>query len=167
MKRWPLLCACLWVNQGYAVSASFAVYGTLVLSPCVLPPEASQIEVDMGSWSQETFAVNETGPAVPFVVHLEECYPEVASTVEVSFTGQASAENADALSLDTSSTATGIGIALSGQDGRPITLNRGVYAWRLASGVNDIPLQAQVKVVSDTVQPGTYSATVNFTLSYP
>ncbi|POP44384.1 hypothetical protein CHU32_02965 [Superficieibacter electus] len=167
MKRWLFLCVCLWANQGFAVSASFVVQGTLVLSPCVLPPEASQIEVDMGNWSQETFAVSETGPAVPFVIHLEECYPEVASTAEVSFNGQSTVENTDVLSLDTSSTATGIGIAISGQDGRTITLNRGVYAWRLASGVNDIPLQAQVIVVSDTVQPGTYSATVNFTLSYP
>ena len=167
MTRWLLLCACLWVNQGYAASASFAVYGTLVLSPCVLPPEASQIEVDMGSWSQEKFTVNEPGPAVQFVIHLEECYPEVSSTVEVSFTVQATVENADVLAVESGSTATGVGIALSGQDGKPVPLNRGVYAWRLVSGVNDIPLQAQVKVVSDTVQPGTYSATVNFTLSYP
>lgn len=167
MKVWLMLCAVFAAADGQAATADFAVYGQLVQSPCALAVEDSQIEVDMKSWTQETFAINQRGPAIPFVIHLTDCYPEVAQQVGVSFTGEADARNPALLALASSSTASGVGIELSDSHGVAIAINRDVYSQRLVSGANDVPLQAQLVTVSDTVTPGSFSATVDFELSYP
>lgn len=167
MKVWLMLCVLFVAFGGQAATANFSVHGQLVQSPCSLAVEDSQIEVDMQSWTQETFESNQRGPAIPFVIHLTDCYPEVAQQVAITFAGVPDAYNPTLLALASTSTASGVGIALSDQKGVAIEINREAYRQRLASGTNDIQLQAQLVTVSDTVTPGSFSAMVDFELSYP
>lgn len=167
MKRSLLISLCWLVGNCWAESASFSVYGTLVNGACTLSSEDSEIDVDMHRWSPGSVEVGTRGRAVPFVIHLTDCDPTVASTVTVAFSGIPDAQNSSILALDSSSVASGVAIALSDQNSRDISLTTPTYIWRLVAGANDIPLQAQVEVVRQPVVPGNFSATLNFELSYP
>lgn len=167
MMRWIFLGTYLVVGYCLPGTANFSVYGNLVLSPCNLSPIDSNIEVDMGAWSRRVYEIGTVGPAIPFSIHLTDCYQEVASTVTVTFQGLPYKDNPELFSIDSSSTADGIAIALLDRNGNIIPASKATLLWRLESGVNDIPLQAQIQVMNENVVPGKYSATVNFELSYP
>ncbi len=145
--------------------------GALVAEPCVIPPGQEEIELNFGSVVDKYLYLNQRTPGVPFEIQLAECDLSLGKTVTVTFSGGESAALPGLLAPVQGSQAAGIAIGLESPAGDALPVNRPSGKMSLASGGNNIRLQAYVRgepdaIVNKKLVRGEFNAAATFTLEY-
>lgn len=146
--------------------------GTLVALPCTIPASDQQIPVHFGTVNVHDLYLGETMPRLPFVLHLNDCDPNVAGRVSVTFSGTGDPELPGLLGLDSSqSGASGVAIGLESAGGDHISLNKSTSAYELSEGDNVLPFRAYIAGEPDAlkqqaIQTGDFNTTAVLELSY-
>lgn len=90
--------------------------------------------------------------------------------VMMKFDGEASSELSDAgvLALNSTSTASGVGVQILNEDQQPIKLGTpfNVASYPLSSALITVPLYARYYQTAPTITPGSANAVVTYTVSY-
>lgn len=140
------------------------VYGLIIQKPCEIVPNDTT-NVDFGNLSFDNILENNSS-LKSFEVHLDSC-PRLINT---KFIG--ANINNQILTIDSASTASGIGIQLYNEENIPIELNRD-YSFRNDTNDSLHILKFNAKVVPldnvrrpEDLQPGTFSAVVTYEISY-
>ncbi|MEE3660522.1 fimbrial protein [Brenneria sp. g21c3] len=142
------------------------VHVRVVDSPCVLSPDSENIAVDLGEESKRDLEVNGYGVRHDFSIQLTGCSTQTMQSVAVSFLGTEEAALPGRLALNPASVARGVAIGIYYQD-QSIPLNDGTGWLPLYAGDNVLNFNARLERIRGmTLTPGSYSAAVNFKLSY-
>ncbi|OAH32766.1 fimbrial protein [Serratia marcescens] len=147
------------------------LHGALVVEPCVIPPGEETIQLDFGAVEAKFLYLHTRTVGQAFNIHLTDCDPTIAKTVQVTFTGTESAALPGLLALDTASTATGIAIGLETPAAKSVPLNTATDKAELHKGDNEIALQAYVQgeptaITDQGITEGAFSAVATFALTY-
>ncbi|MEI2265875.1 fimbrial protein [Erwinia sp. CGal63] len=152
-----------------SVKAKFS--GTLIenLTPCTIHPGDEILTFPLAQVSFSALKVVPEGPRQPFAIRLEDCEldPESAGLIEVSLSGQSDGNGM--LEMDEGSTAAGVVIGFETLRGQPVPLNASSAPLKLPLNASEvvIHLQAYLKAVdSDSLQPGEFTATLNYIINY-
>ncbi|EJH4504016.1 type 1 fimbrial protein [Cronobacter sakazakii] len=145
--------------------------GALVAESCTLPESDQDIHLDFGTVTEKALYQYHRTKSQPFTIHLENCNPAIAGTVNITFEGTADSELTDSLSLDAGSTAQGVAIGLERMDGTPLPINKPTPYFQLTSGNNPLTfnayIQAQSSVITnESLKVGDFTATSSFVLDY-
>ncbi|HGM6909399.1 TPA: fimbrial protein [Serratia marcescens] len=164
-----LALCCLPPLAGAADNLRFS--GALVAEPCVIPPGQETIALDFGNVVDKYLYLNQRTPGVPFAITLADCDLSLGKTVTVTLSGKESAALPGLLAPAAGSQAAGIAIGLESAAGEALPVNRPGGKVSLASGSNNIRLQAYVQGEPDAIAKkalvrGTFDAVATFTLEY-
>ncbi|MFP3408829.1 fimbrial protein, partial [Pseudomonas sp. SIMBA_065] len=77
---------------------------------------------------------------VPFILHLQDCNPTIAGTVNVTFSGTEDAALPGYLAVDGS--ASGVAIGLDNGKGEQIKVNQATPSYPLLAGNNELNFRA-------------------------
>lgn len=142
--------------------------GTLVNSSCNVSVNGGQSTIDMGNISTAGLGIGDTTTAVPFTVDISGC-PSDVSSATLDFEGTAVAGNNTLFGL-TSSTgniADQVGMMLKLSDtGSVVDPNVGTTKKDLTDGAVSIPLTAQMKLLSSTVDEGQFTVSTSLHVIY-
>lgn len=140
--------------------------GEIVDSACSIDPEAMDQTVELGQISNQLLEKGGESPIRPFQIHLQGCSIETAKSVSVTFSGNTA--DADKKQLAIEGTAKGAAISLNNQHtGQEIVMGTPQKIVDLLEGDNTLEFGAKVvKVASEDVKSGQFSATTNFVISY-
>lgn len=153
----------------------FSLSGTVRQEQCTLLPDPFIADpVQLGEYPVQDFTgVGYTTPAKPFQITLSDCEIDpAASTAQayLRFEGVRGSLPIDAdqglFSLTTDSTASGLGIQLLHDDGRPVELNVDVPVKPLQVGVTQLDFRARYLQTDADVSPGRADGALKFTVSY-
>ncbi|CAI1766713.1 fimbrial protein [Serratia proteamaculans] len=151
--------------------------GSIIDAPCSITPETADQTVNLGQISN--VALKSQGKSTPknFSIKLENCDVTTLKNVKATFTGAASAGNADLLGI--TGTAKGASIAITDGSSRVIKLGDATQAQKIQKGNNTLAfaayLQGDPDVAATTpggtatpavIVPGEFSSIVDFTLAY-
>ncbi|KTQ46841.1 fimbrial protein [Enterobacter cancerogenus] len=141
--------------------------GAIIDAPCSIAPESVDQTVHLGQISN--VALKDGGKSTPrnFQIKLENCDVSSLKNVTTTFTGPASAENANLIGL--SGSAKGAGIALTDGSGKPVALGNPSSAQQFQVGNNTLSFAAYLQGVGTDkalVVPGDFQSIVDFTLTY-
>ncbi|HDZ8912409.1 TPA: type 1 fimbrial protein [Aeromonas hydrophila] len=140
----------------------------VVSQPCSLRPGDENIQVDFGTLINKDLLHDGRILDKNFKIHLEDCTPEIAKNVRVTFTGKGAAEDGSVLALAENSLAKGIGIGFK-HAGKVLPLNQASRPMILATGSNLLDFSAYVKLLpssNNSLEPGAFTASANFILNY-
>jgi len=156
-----LLPARAWAD-GYD-SVQLTITGTLVSVPCTIPPADANISLDLGTVVNKDLLRDKRSKPKGFVLHLEECDPSVAKGVKVTFSGTASSEDKNLLSLAK-------GSAAAGKDSpKDLPLGQASSKQTLQTGKNQLDFGVYVALLKSgekKLTPGTFSAQSTLKLTY-
>ncbi|UTL82536.1 fimbrial protein [Pseudomonas putida] len=153
----------------------FSLNGTVKQEQCtLLPYPFSADPVQLGEYPVQDFTgEGYTTPAKPFQITLSDCEIDpISSTAQayLRFEGVRGSLPIDAdrglFSLTTDSTASGLGIQLLHDDGRPVELNVDVPVKPLEVGVTQLDFRARYLQTDADVSPGRADGALKFTVSY-
>nr|WP_315293293.1 fimbrial protein [Serratia proteamaculans] len=151
--------------------------GSIIDAPCSITPETADQTVDLGQVSN--VALTKQGKSTPknFDIKLDKCDVTTLKNVTATFSGAASAGNADLLGI--TGTAKGASIAITDGASRVIKLGEATKAQKIQKGNNTLAfaayLQGDPDVAATTpggtatpavIVPGEFSSVVDFTLAY-
>nr|WP_283160723.1 fimbrial protein [Serratia proteamaculans] len=151
--------------------------GSIIDAPCSITPETADQTVNLGQVSN--VALTKQGKSTPqtFDIKLDKCDVTTLKNVTATFTGAASAGNADLLGI--TGTAKGASIAITDGASRVIKLGEATKAQKIQKGNNTLAfaayLQGDPDVAATTpggtatpavIVPGEFSSVVDFTLAY-
>lgn len=164
-----LLPARAWAD-GYD-SVQLTITGTLVSVPCTIPPADANISLDLGTVVNKDLLRDKRSKPKGFVLHLEECDPSVAKGVKVTFSGTASSEDKNLLSLASGSAAAGIALGIvQGKDSpKDLPLGQASSKQTLQTGKNQLDFGVYVALLKSgekKLTPGTFSAQSTLKLTY-
>ncbi|HHQ6577285.1 TPA: fimbrial protein [Serratia fonticola] len=150
-------------NQG---SGTVKFEGSIIDAPCSISADTMNQTVSLGQISKVALANGGQSTPVSFDITLENCDISTKQSVQTTFNGAASANNADLLGI--AGTAQGAGVAIS-QGGMPVKLNTPTSAQNLNDGTNTLQFAAYLKGETATavITPGDFYAVANFALAYP
>lgn len=145
--------------------------GALVAETCTLPDADTDIKLDFGAVIGKDLYQYQRTKSQPFTIHLQNCDPDMMSTVNVTFQGLADPALTDMLALDASSTAKGVAIGIELPGGTLLPVNKASPWKQLAKGNNELTfnafVQAQPVVIANkTLVSGDFTATTTFVLNY-
>lgn len=115
--------------------------------------------------------IGQTSDAVPFNIQLN-CESLLSGTFDVlmQFDGDAVSGLSDlgVLSLNSSSSASGVGVQILNENQQPIALTApfNVAAYPLSTALVSVPLYARYYQTAETVSPGSANAVATYTISY-
>lgn len=142
---------------------------------CKVVSDTSQT-VPLGSYTASRNSglgsgVGQTSAMTPFTINLNcEALLSGNFNVMMQFDGTAAGDYSEAgvLALNTSSTASGVGVQLLNESQQPVSLASPfrVASWPLATAFISVPLYARYYQIADTVTPGSANAVVQYTISY-
>jgi len=142
---------------------------------CSVASNVNQV-VPLGSYSTSKSSglgagIGQTSDAVPFNIQLN-CESLLSGTFDVlmQFDGDAVSGLSDlgVLSLNSSSSASGVGVQILNENQQPIALTApfNVAAYPLSTALVSVPLYARYYQTAETVSPGSANAVATYTLSY-
>lgn len=151
-------------DQGHGV-INFT--GSIIDSPCSISADSDGQDVKLGEISTIALANNGTSTPKNFEIELDNCALKTHNSVSVTFTGAASASNANHLGI--TGTAAGASIALTDGGGKEISLGKAAPAQTLQDGTNHLLFSAYLQGdgASASVTPGDFTSVADFTLAYP
>lgn len=142
--------------------------GKLVSSSCNVSVNGGQSTIEMGNVDTSGLKAGDTTAEVPFTVDISGC-PSSVSSAALDFEGTTVAGNNTLFGL-TSSTgniADQIGMILKDTTtGSMITPNVSSTKQNLADGAVSIPLAAQMKLISGTVDEGSFTVSTSLHVIY-
>lgn len=146
-------------------------YGALVAEPCVIAPGDEDIRLDFGTVIDKYLYLNTRTLGLPFEIRLVECDLTLGNMVKVTFTGTENTALPGLLAINDSSQASGIGIGLETQAGKPLPLNKESDKYLLQKGSNTIVLKGYVQgepraIMEKSIGRGAFSAVATFNLEY-
>ncbi|MBE3210333.1 type 1 fimbrial protein [Enterobacter cloacae complex sp. P32C] len=146
-------------------------YGALVAEPCVIVPGDEDIRLDFGTVIDKYLYLNTRTLGLPFEIRLAECDLTLGNMVKVTFIGTENTALPGLLAINDSSKASGIGIGLETQAGKPLPLNSESDKYLLQKGNNTIALKGYVQgepkaLANRAIGYGSFSAVATFTLEY-
>ncbi len=156
----------------YALAADNVHFtGTLIAISCTLPDSDKDITLDFGTVIEKSLYQYQRTKSQPFTIHLENCNPAIAGSVNVTFQGIADSELTNLLALDSVSTAKGVALGLELADGTPLAINKAAPWVPLASGNNSLNFNAYIQalpsqIAARSLTAGDFIATSTFVLSY-
>lgn len=161
-------------HEGYAAKEgtdNVHFSGALVAEPCTLSDEDANIKLDFGTIIESYLYQYQRTLSKPFAIHLTDCDPTLYKTVGVTFQGNEDVELPGMLMLDPSSTAQGVVIGITLQDGTPLPVNKSSPYLSLMAGNNVLSFMAYVKVkpsvlLQKNLQKGDFQAVATFILDY-
>ncbi|BEN13848.1 fimbrial A protein [Serratia marcescens] len=146
--------------------------GSIIDAPCSIAPESLDQTVELGAISN--VALKSGGKSTPrnFQIKLENCDlittdPGKNNTVELTFSGSASAANDKLLGI--TGTAKGAGIAITDGAGNDIALGKPSKARELQNGANTLSFAAYLQGATAStavITPGEFQSVADFTLAY-
>ncbi|MDW5500707.1 type 1 fimbrial protein [Serratia proteamaculans] len=149
--------------------------GSIIDAPCSITPDTADQTVNLGQISN--VALKSQGKSTPksFDIKLDSCDVTTLKNVTATFTGAASAGNADLLGI--TGTAKGASIAITDGASRVIKLGEATQAQKIQKGNNTLAFAAYLQgdpdttpatgpVVPAVIVPGEFSSVVDFTLAY-
>ncbi|MER5117049.1 fimbrial protein [Serratia marcescens] len=155
-------------DQGHG---KVAFSGSIIDSPCSIAPESLDQTVELGAISNVALKNGGKSVARNFQIKLENCElttaaPNKNNTVSLTFSGAASAVNANLLGITGS--AKGAGIAITDGAGKDIQLGKATDAQTLQNGSNTLSFAAYLQGgnASTAVVPGEFQSVADFTLAY-
>lgn len=140
--------------------------GSIVDTPCSITPDSADQTVDLGHVSKTALENSGSSNSTPFTIQLEDCDVSTQSTVAVTFTGGADANDSTLLGLN--GTASGAGIVIADQSGDQLDLGTQSQAQTLLNGENTLQFAAWLKAddAAGGVVAGDFSSVANFQLAY-
>lgn len=142
--------------------------GKLVSSSCNVSINGGQSTIDMGNVDTSGLKMGDTTAEVPFTVDISGC-PSSVSSAALDFEGTAMTGNTTLFGLtsSTGNTADQIGMILKSTDsGSILTPNVSSTKKDLSDGAVSIPLAAQMKLVSGTVDEGQFTVSTSLHVIY-
>ena len=141
--------------------------GSIIDAPCSVSPESSDMEVPLGEVASSALKDGGESKPVTFNIQLQGCDVVTGKSVQVTW-GGASDANASAADnmLGISGNASGAGIKLKDASAKEVVLGTPTTAQKLLSGNNIIMMSAYLKGDGQTVVPGDFTGSADFTLSY-
>jgi type 1 fimbria pilin len=151
--------------------------GSIIDAPCSITPDTVDQTVNLGQISN--VALKDQGKSTPqnFSIKLDKCDVTTLKNVTATFTGAASAGNADLLGI--TGTAKGASIAITDGGSRVIKLGEATKAQKIQKGSNTLAFAAYLQGDPDVastvtggtatpavIVPGEFSSVVDFTLAY-
>lgn len=144
------------------------IKATIVAATCSVSADSKNKTIEMGTWGVKQFtATPAAGPAVPFIINLENC-GAAASGVVVTFRGTPSPQNSTLLALNGESTATHLALALLDHNRQRISLGQPGPVYSLTPGERSAALEfyAQYYATGGQVTAGTANADATFSVEY-
>lgn len=139
--------------------------GSIIDAPCSISSDSDGQEVNLGEISSSALANQGTSTPKNFEIELDNCALTTQKGVSVTFSGAASATNADHLGI--TGTASGASIALTDGGGTPIALGTPSSAQALQDGTNHLLFSAYMQGDSASAPtPGDFTSVADFTLAY-
>lgn len=149
--------------------------GSIIESPCSISPESIDQTVELGQVSNVQLQVNnDTGTSTPrnFEIKLENCTLTTAKSVSTMFTGAEGAKGR----LGITGTAKGASIVLTDGANKPIELGKASSAQGIKNGNNTLLFSAYLQGdgvdataptgADSIIEPGDFTSTADFTLTY-
>lgn len=159
-------CSSFAASTGSVVQVNFG--GTLVSSSCNVSVNGDQSTIDMGNVDTSGLKAGDTTAEVPFTVDISGC-PSSVSTAALDFEGTAvSGDNSlFGLTASTGNTAEQIGMLLKNTStGGMLAPNVSSSKQDLSEGAVSIPLAAQMKLISNTVDEGDFTVSTSLHVIY-
>ncbi|CAI0982193.1 type 1 fimbrial protein [Serratia proteamaculans] len=150
--------------------------GSIIDAPCSITPETVDQTVNLGQISNVALKKQGKSTAQSFNIKLDKCDVTTLKNVTATFTGAASAGNADLLGI--TGTAKGASIAITDGASRVIKLGEATKAQKIQKGDNTLAFSAYLQGDPDVtptgggtatpvdIVPGEFSSIVDFTLAY-
>lgn len=159
-------------NQG---NGTVEFFGAIIDAPCSIKPESVDQTVEMGQVANATLMEYGAGSPQNFQIKLVGCAISTASSVEVTFKGNtlgfsprgADSGNGDTHLLLNSATAKGAGIKIRNMNnGEDVRFGVPTKFTGLLDGSNELRFNATLERISDSVEPGEFTAMADFVLAY-
>lgn len=171
IKNLQALALALCTTQGWAAGQpgqNLWLHGSLVADPCVIQPGDETVELNFGTIVDKYIYLNQRTPGAPFKIILQECDPDIAQSVTVKFSGNASPEG---LLIPDSPVSPGILIGIEKLNGEKVEINGAGHSAELQRGGNEIALQAYVQgeqeaLKNNGIKHGEFTASSTFELIY-
>jgi type 1 fimbria pilin len=154
--------------------------GSLTEGACVISAESEDMHVDMGQYRNDNFlgVGSESSRSIPFVVHLTDCNPALATRIGISFNGMTDPKEPDAflvISGDGSPVGvsgkegfSGLGLIINDEYGNTIFPDTVPHTTYKIEGRDVlIPFTAHYRASSNDVYPGALHSEVDFHVIYP
>ncbi|QLA06939.1 type 1 fimbrial protein [Enterobacter ludwigii] len=153
--------------QPYAVQDNLHYTGRLISIPCKI--DTSNIEVSFDTIESSELYTNQRTENVPFSIILSGCNTTVSSLVNITFSGQETA-NPEGF-LEVTGEASGIMIGMENAGGVLLPLNQPVGAQSIVTGSNTYDFFAFVQgkpanIQNKTIVPGNFNAVAMFVIQY-
>jgi len=145
--------------------------GTLVEEPCLLDPNDSAFELDMGTVIAKMLYSHTRMPGKPFSLHLLECDLSLGNTISITFLGTEDLEQPGLIALGAGSTAKGVALGIETPQNILIPVNKPSVAQPLQEGANTLSLQyfisaSKSSLENKLIKPGTVNYVMPFALEY-
>lgn len=142
--------------------------GTIIDAPCSIAPDSIDQTVSLGQISNKVLEGGGKSTPVPFQIKLEDCNVESLTdkTVTTTFDGTPAGSATDLFAI--AGTASGAGVAVTANDGVPVTLGEAASTTGIMSGDNELNFAAYLTALdaSSAIVPGDFTSVANFTLAY-
>ena len=154
--------------QNEVVLHEFEVSSTNIrVRPAASPCTAANVTVNLGTHQATAFkGIGSTTAATSFNIQLTNCPTGMnAITYQIDPTTAVNGSELSVVTLNPSSTATGVGVQLLNGSGAPLPLGSSASLGN-AGGSYTIPLQARFYQTDASVKGGTANAAMTFTITY-
>ncbi|MFP1744306.1 fimbrial protein [Lonsdalea quercina] len=161
------------IMAGSPVASAYDSYiqinGNLTSNTCSVSTASQDKTVNLGSVATKQFFEGGSRALTPvrFTLDLENCGAS-ATAVSTTFTGTANKDDATLLALNSSSTATNVGIAILDKDRNRISLGNASEQYALTASASSVQLvfYGQYVATQSSVTAGTANGDATFTLTY-
>lgn len=153
-----------YTDQGHG---TVTIKGSIIDAPCSITPETTDQTVELGQVSNKQLKNSGKSSPRPFNIKLENCDLEPGkNTVQITYTGMASAGNPELIGMTGS--AEGASIGLTNGAGELIKLGEPTDV-TIQNGNNTLSFSAYLQGdgASATIVPGSFQSVVDFNLVYP
>lgn len=142
--------------------------GDIVETPCVVATDSQYQDVNLGQVKSSTFAkAKDTSAFTNFNINLEECNISTLKFATVTFRGTSDTLDTDLLAIGgQAGAATGVGIEISDQAGKIVSMNKASDDTTLTAGQNILYFKARYKATAIPVVSGHANAQADFQLAY-
>lgn len=153
----------------HAADGSVNFTGNITDAACTVDTNSASQTVTLGNVSSSAFsAVGSTAAPTKFSINLTNC-PETVTSASVKFDGRVNSTNNDLLSVNTDSTATGVGVAIYESDSAtqiPLLTSSVAQAIDSTAATNTLSFVAKYMATAAKVTAGSANAVTDFTIIY-
>lgn len=169
MALW--LCGVLPSGVQAANSNDIEYSGTLIALPCTVAPGYEHVGVDMGTIVANQLYLHERTTGVQFDFVLQDCDTSLGNWITATFAGNSTPQGL--LRFDGGSEAAGAAIGIETLSGVKLPVNpaQPYPSQAIQDGMTTVSLRAYVQgeseaIASRSITPGSFTATLTYTLGY-